>query len=432
MPEPISPKKRLLLVFVFTHSVATAFYQYGEPFFAAHRLHWSAPRIALMEVMRGLVIAAGAWTGGQVADRLTMRGSTAIGLAGAAIGLIIGLAGFGHAIPLLVAVAIFNGFGSMVWPASEAALMAGEDRESTQHLVAYYNITWSIGTATAVFGITAVLKGLGEHSYFVLPIVWYLFALCMVRHFIPNPGRSAVPILPAGGVSDSLAQPQGTNSPAFEPASQTSPPTVSTSPPSPEGKGAGGLGASQRAAFRWLGWLANPLAYFAINVVNTLNPTVVTRLGLGAGSAFASAACSVWFFVRAASFEMLRRWDWWHYKWRFLCLVFAIGMVAFTCIELAPNIGVFLVAQVVFGLFAGLIYQSSLFYSMAGSDTQGAHGGAHEAFIGIGTMFGPLVYFLGTRLAPGMMALPIAAVLAMMLIGEFVLYSIGRRTERPS
>jgi MFS family permease len=400
MHSYVSPKKRLLIVFVIVHSFATAFYQYGEPFYAARRLGWSAAQIALMEVMRGFVIALGAWSGGQLADRLTMRASAAIGLFGGAIGLAIGLAGFGNAGSLLVAVAIFNGLGSMVWPSSEAALMVGETSESVQHLVAIYNLAWSFGSATAVLAVTPILKLLGDHSFFILPLGWYVVAFFAVR-LVVQQGSGATDEgeerRDEGAVSDGW-----------------------------ESEGSRLTGA-QRSAFRWLGWLANPLAYFAINVVNTTNPTIVRQLGIP--FSLASMACSVWFYIRAFSFELLRRWNWWHYKWRFLCLTFAAGMVAFTCMELAPNVAVFLAAQVLFGLCTGLIYQSSLFYSMAESDTQGAHGGLHEAFIGVGTMFGPLIFFLGSRLAPGSMALPIAAVLIMMLLGQAVLYSIGRRTE---
>ncbi len=40
------------------------------------------------------------------------------------------------------------------------------------------------------------------------------------------------------------------------------------------------------------------------------------------------------------------------------------------------------VAQIAFGISVGLIYYSSLFYSMDVGETKGEHGGLHEAMIG--------------------------------------------------
>jgi hypothetical protein len=48
-------------------------------------------------------------------------------------------------------------------------------------------------------------------------------------------------------------------------------------------------------------------------------------------------------------------------------------------------------AQVVFGCALGLIYYSSLFYSMDLSQAKGEHGGIHEAAIGLGNFAGPAV-----------------------------------------
>jgi hypothetical protein len=48
-------------------------------------------------------------------------------------------------------------------------------------------------------------------------------------------------------------------------------------------------------------------------------------------------------------------------------------------------------AQIVFGGAVGLIYYSSLFYSMDSSETKGEHGGIHESVIGLGNCAGPAV-----------------------------------------
>ena len=56
---------------------------------------------------------------------------------------------------------------------------------------------------------------------------------------------------------------------------------------------------------------------------------------------------------------------------------------------LARDLWLLLVSQTVFGLAVGLLYYSSLFYSMDVGETKGEHGGIHEAAIGAGNATGP-------------------------------------------
>src|SRR5262249_59664230 len=65
--------------------------------------------------------------------------------------------------------------------------------------------------------------------------------------------------------------------------------------------------------------------------------------------------------------------------------------ISFAVIVLAQDVVELLLAQIVFGCAIGLIYYSSLFYSMDLSDTKGEHGGIHEAAIGVGNCAGPAV-----------------------------------------
>jgi hypothetical protein len=172
-----------------------------------------------------------------------------------------------------------------------------------------------------------------------------------------------------------------------------------------------------------MGWLANPFSYIAINVIVTYNPVTQARLGLNLS--YAGLWFSVWLYTRMLTFELLRRWSWWHYRRGFLCGVFGAAMAGFLGIVLAPSWPILLLAQIGFGLSVGLLYQSSLFYSMAGSEAQGEHGGAHEAFIGVGQMIGPLIAFFGTQLAPRNAALPAWLVLGMMMTGFLALITVA-------
>jgi len=139
--------------------------------------------------------------------------------------------------------------------------------------------------------------------------------------------------------------------------------------------------------FLRLAWLANPFAYIAINTLIAVLPGVAGKFHLT--PMFAGFACSLWGFVRLSTFVVLWRWDGWHYRFRWLATAFVLLIISFTLILVAPGLPVVLAAQVFFGAAIGLIYYSSLFYSMDASDTKSEHGGIHEAAIGVGNCLGP-------------------------------------------
>ncbi|MCS6950338.1 MAG: hypothetical protein NZ520_07760, partial [bacterium] len=93
---------------------------------------------------------------------------------------------------------------------------------------------------------------------------------------------------------------------------------------------------------------------------------------------------------------------------------------------LAPSLAVHLLSQVLFGLSIGLLYQSSLFYSMAGSAEKGTHGGFHESFIGLGIAMGASMAFVGDRLAPQHPGLSVGLVWAVMAAALLAMWRVAR------
>ena len=96
-------------------------------------------------------------------------------------------------------------------------------------------------------------------------------------------------------------------------------------------------------------------------------------------------------------------------------------MASFAALLLVPNLAVIVTAQLVFGLAVGLIYYSSLFYSMDVGDTKGEHGGFHEALIGVGLFGGPAVGATALQLLPSTPAAGIWAVSALLVVGLIIL-----------
>jgi predicted MFS family arabinose efflux permease len=91
---------------------------------------------------------------------------------------------------------------------------------------------------------------------------------------------------------------------------------------------------------------------------------------------------------------------------------------SFMLLLLANELWLVVLAQIFFGFAAGLIYYSSLFYSMdVGGETQGEHGGLHEAAIGIGICVGPAVGAAALQWFPAHSSNGVFAVSILLLCG---------------
>jgi MFS family permease len=177
--------------------------------------------------------------------------------------------------------------------------------------------------------------------------------------------------------------------------------------------------------FLRMAWLANPFAYIAINTLIAVVPGVAKRLELSTMAA--GFCCSTWCFARLGAFAALWRWTGWHYRFRWLLLAY-LGLVgSFGAVVLAPSLAVLVLAQLVFGSSVGLIYYSSLFYSMDRSETKGEHGGIHEAAIGLGNCAGPAVGAAALQLAPQYSQSGTVAVIGLLLCGLGGLVGIWRK-----
>jgi MFS family permease len=117
----------------------------------------------------------------------------------------------------------------------------------------------------------------------------------------------------------------------------------------------------------------------------------------------------------------------WHYR----CWLLAyLALVAtFAVILIVPNLAVLIVAQLVFGVALGLIYSSSLFYSMDVGETRAEHGGIHEAAIGLGNFAGPAVGAASMQFLPQYANSGVVAVSALLLCGLGGLLVIWRTTK---
>ncbi len=362
----------------------------------------------LLAALNGFVYMLMAWAAGKFAQKRGYFKALRVGFITMALALGIGSQLPGVSSQFVVMVVWTFGM-CFTWPTLEALVSERETRAGLAQMVGIYNVVWSSGAAVAYFTGGALLEKLGRASLFWLPVSLHLTQLALTLWLekraaaidspVPAPaleGESGDFSPPAFSRSD---EPAGTAVLELEPATATAT-----------------LARPARAkAFLRMAWLANPFAYIAMNTILPLLPDVAARLRLS--TTLAGFLGSVWLFARMGAFIGLWQWTGWHYRFRWLVSAYGLMVLCFAALLLVPSLPVIIAAEVVFGLCVGLIYYSSLFYSMDVGDTKGEHGGFHEALIGLGIFAGPAVGTMTLRLAPQVPHAGIWAVSGLLVVG---------------
>jgi MFS family permease len=344
----MTPSKAVYFIIELLNCYASVYYSNFLFFYTKSRFGFGEMENLLLAAFNGLVYAFAAWKGGAFAQRYGCTKSLFLGFSGMALSMIAGLSL--HSAPgQVLAFGMWTVSVCFVWPALEALVTEGAS-VNLSDMVGYYNITWALGGAVAYFTAGMMLERLGMQSLFWLPLAIVALQLPLTPLAVCLAKKEGVRLVQVA--AGTAAQRNGASRP-----------------------------------FLHLAWLANPLSYVAINTVIPLIPSISGKLHLSTGAA--GIVCSAWMFARLLAFVLLWRWTWWHYRFRFLAGSFALMVAGFVGVVFAGSVVMLLVAQVAFGLSVGLIYYSSLYYSMNASTERGAHGGLHEAMIGTGLFVGP-------------------------------------------
>ncbi len=343
----------------------------------------------LLCVLHGFLYIPGSVYGGKFGQRFGYFRSLHVGFGGQFAGLV--LAGLVPAAWAQVAgVAIWTTSMCFVWPMLEALVSEHESKERLPDRVGIYNVTWAATAAVGVFAGGTLYKVLGAASLYWLPALvhlgqWVALPGLARKHDRWVGGQRLVTATGGGGEKDRLLTSSTTEAVGREQRLLTSSTT--------EGVG----------YFKQLAWLGNPFNYMAINTVLAIVPALSVRLGQDVERM--GQLMSVWFVARAVAFAVLWKWTGWHYRFGWFASALLLLLAGFVGVVLAPSTWVLVVAQVALGWASAVLYYSSLFYTMDGSEAKGEHGGLHEAFIGCGIFGGPAVSALaiwatGSELAP--------------------------------
>lgn len=450
------------------NSFATVYYFYYLYFFLQKAYGFGNKANLMVAALNGGTYALAAWFSGRFAQRYGYFVALKIGFFIMILALSLGLAA--HSASEHVGVMVLTVLGmSFTWPTLEALVSEGESRAGLQDMVGIYNLVWAGTAALANFSGGAMLQKFGFASLFYVPIAVNLsqVGLTIWLERKANPARKVGRASPASSergtdaavilagrissadhipvrdvaISDSptaagsrtLEMSRGVPAKGWI-ASAENPNQIGTCASAPQGgtelSGCSGNSGPHEVAmpvakrFTRMAWVANPFAYIGINTLIAVVPGVAQRLELSTMAA--GFCCSTWCFARVGAFAVLWRWTGWHYRFRWLLLAYAGLVGAFGAVVLAPNLAVLVTAQLVFGASIGLIYYSSLFYSMDRSETKGEQGGIHEAAIGLGNCAGPAVGAAALQLVPQHGQSGTVAVIGLLLCGLGGLLRIWR------
>jgi predicted MFS family arabinose efflux permease len=330
----------------------------------------------------GFIYVFAAWQAGKFAQRRGYFTALKIGFAIMAAALAAGLF-LNFALGQIFAAASVTIGMCFIWPTLEALASDGETAAQLPRVIGLYNVVWATSAALASFIGGTLIENFGFKILYWLPLGIVLFQLALAFWLQKHATEIAREIL---------------NKPV------TSPPSEPHRPASPEAK-----------AFLRMAWLSNPFSYVAIQTLIAVIPGIAAKFHLS--PMFTGFLCYLWCFVRLGAFAALWHWTDWHYRFRWLAASFVFLIFSFATILMSPNLIVLIVAQIFFGGATGLIYYSSLFYSMDAGDAKGEHGGIHEAAIGLGNCVGPAVGALSLQFLPGIPNSGAIAVSALLLCG---------------
>jgi MFS family permease len=375
------------------NSMATTYFFYDIYYYTEAQFNFGALQNLLLAALLGAVYAVSAYFGGRFAQKFGYLTAVRWGTGLMASAFLVGSQVSGLA--ATIAVIVVGDIGMcLTWPALEALMSEGEPPVRLQSLVGIYNFVWAGFGAFAYFTGGVMMQKWGLKSIFFVP-AGLLFLEMGLAFWLEREARRQPPLA-------------------------LDPPLLR---PTPEGYAS----PVSAATFLKMAWLANPLAYLAINTVISTLPTLTKHFEFTIKQA--GFIGSIWLFVRAGAFVFLRLWPKWHYKFRFLAGSYIAMIASFGAILLARNIWLWVAAQAVFGLAIGLIYYSSLFYSMDVGDTKGEHGGIHEAAIGAGNASGPAMAAAALAFFPNFPGSGAAAVCAILLFGLGGLYWMRYRRK---
>ncbi len=349
-------RRRGLFVASFLESLAVILLERGIYFYTEEVLAFTKP----LNLWLGLLFGVCYVTGALVSHTVSARTGERRALLGAVVGqmlLLILLMLYAPAWVIWAAFACVGILSGFMWPIIESYTTAGLVARQMLKMVGRFCIAWSLAVPIGV-AITGPLLASGWPGS--------LFAVGIICHIIAYAILARLPATPIHTPHDHPDQP--------DPARMT-------------------RYIALLVGSRWL--LLG--GYAMLFLLAPLLPYIL-KDHLGLSTQWATPFASVMDLARIAAFAGLGWFTFWYGRASPLLLSVLLLPVGFLLILLGDSLVVVLVGEALFGLFGGLVYFASLYYSLASKNASVKAGGGHEALIGGGFALGPLCGLVGLAL----------------------------------
>ncbi len=349
-----------LLLLTFAESFASTCVQRGLYFHSTARLGFSPAANLLLALGFGLTYAATALLSHRLAGRYAEKRLLLVSVGGQVPVFLAMCAGSGSAAAIVAGALALGALNGLKWPVVESYVAAGRGPSEQARALGHFNVSWALAVPLSV-AATGPMMALFGGALFAIPAAISSVSLLLLLPSFPLRPRhleATHPLRPTAEQMERLA------------------PLMRTS--------------------RWL-LLAN---YSCAWVLAALLPGLLGGLGLALRAA--AGVASVLDFVRLAAFPVLQRTSAWHGRLLPLGVAAALVPTGFLMIFFAPNVGVVLAGEVLFGLATALTYYATFYYAMVVRNAAVDAGGGNETLIGLGSAVGPVAALVGIALAPAL------------------------------
>jgi MFS family permease len=286
---------------------------------------------------------------------------------------------------LLVFSAVFGGAVACFWPAIIAWLGEGLSGRKLAVRLAVFGVAWNVGLLLG-YALSGVLFKHGPKLAFYASTGFILLIALLL-------------LLPTQPVNSAGSSPD-------EPVAHI-----------PKGRG-----------FRKTAWWANFTTNFALAGTSALFPQLATHLGIGAdvhGALLAAgrgAALLAFVALQFLMFWRTRLWPLW---------IAQLGCAAsLVWIGFADATWMFAAAWIIGGAVSGYAYQASIYFTLEEMTEKGKGSGFHEAVVGSGMFFGPMLAgWVGTNHSLRMPYFFCAGVQTALIVVQIALVAQRRRQQ---
>jgi len=247
----------------------------------------------------------------------------------------------------------FTGFTlSAYWPPYEAWIGEIEDGRPLEKRVRMFNLAWALGIT-----IGYAISGYTQELNYTIP---FYFA----------------------GIGSFLAFTILTFQPKFVKPKEIDTADICDDPDL--------LNHQQRTTkYLHISWIAIFFTWVSLGVLRYIFPKLITELGLTAR--IYGLLMLGWSGTQVILFYILGATKRWHHKFSILLTFQILGCIGFLIIYLTNVIQLWVIALIFFGMQTGMVYFSSMYYSLCGHTDRGNKSGWHECILSSGGLIGPFV-----------------------------------------